>query len=94
MPRAVLMAALAVVAGLLPIAGLVLAEVSLIGALADELPNRTCNLGDEVCAHRGDNLPWQLVGAGAFPVAGCLFMLLMVLFLTRRRVWRRLGISR
>ena len=92
MRHAVLMVALAVVAVLG--VGIGLAEVSLIGALADELQARTCNLGDDVCIHRGDNALWQLAGAGTIPLAGCLFVYLMVLFLTRRRVWRRLGKSR
>ena len=91
MRQAVATVALAVVAGLLPIAGLVLAEVSLIGVLADVLQNRTCNLGDEECIHRFDNAPWQLAAAGTIAIAGCLFVLLLVVFVTRRSVWRRTG---
>jgi hypothetical protein len=92
MPYAELLAALAVVAVL--VVGIGLAEVSLIGALADELQNRTCSIGDDACIHRGDNALWQLVGAGALPIVGCLLVYLMVGFLTRRRAGQRLGKSR
>ena len=92
MRHAVLMGALAVVAVLG--VGIGLAEVALIGALAYALQNRTCNLGDDVCIHRGDNALWQLAGVGAILLADCLFVYLMVVFLTRRRVRWRLGKSR
>jgi hypothetical protein len=83
MRRTAAITLLVFVAGVLLIGVLLVAEVSLVGAVADEMEGRTCNLGDEVCMHRADNLSWQLAGMGAIALAIGLFWLLTALLLTR-----------
>ena len=83
-PRFVAVLAFAVVAGLLPLAALVFAEIQALSALPDLFRNRNCNLGDYECAHSAENAPWQLAEAAVIAITGCLFVTLIVLFLRHR----------